>query len=74
MLLGNENEEDMTNDINMNSPLSSKLLLMNNKCNLEECYMQDDHGKGLKILLEKKKKQDKFYVIVYVGRWFYVYN
>ena len=44
-VVGYENEEYMTNDIEETPPFTSRLSLVNDKGNLRESYMWDDQGK-----------------------------
>ena len=46
-VVSDEDNNDMTNDIEDTISFSSQLLLMNDKCKLDEFYMWNDHGEGI---------------------------
>ena len=53
-VVSDRGEEDMTNDIEKTFCLSS--LLVNDKDNLEESYMQDDYGNSICVEDPPRKK------------------
>ena len=62
----------MTNDTKNTLSFSSRLPPMNDKGNLEESHMLEDHGEVEDS--PREKNQDKFQVVVYLGKYLYVYT
>ena len=55
-VVDDEDEKDMTNDIEDITLFSLRLLLVNDEANLEESYMKDGNGKGIWVKDSLKEK------------------